>query len=300
MENFLTFIVFFLLVSTLGDVESSSILFYFGVSTYSHRVFIWPLVEELTARGHNVSFLSPYPNKDPHPNPNVTDLVPPQLTHLFSSVFDEDSDRIQDRFNGNRNAIWALLPSLGIKSCELLLQSPEWRDWIWKSQFDLVVVDALYSECGLGLAFKFKARVIYFKAKTVFPWEFDMVGLPLESSWIPDLQHDFPQEMNFLTRVQNTLIPIYNHWYHRWVYQPQLNDLLRTELDLPEMPPIHELQGGISLFLFNSHYTTDYPRSLPPMYVPIAGMVTQVTKLKQLPVVIDFELTRATSLCSLN
>jgi len=275
-----------LLLSNSGIliVKGANILFYFGVATYSHRLIVWPLVEALAARGHKVSFLSPHANKDP-PLPHVTDLVPTELTQLFASAFEGDSDLIRDR-SGNQRAIGKVLATLQYETCKVLLQSPEWKDWIARSQFDLVVMDALFSECGLGLAYKFKARVIYFKTSSISPPEFDMMGLPVESSWIPNIRSRFPQNMNFLTRVENTMIPLVNHFHARWIVHPPLELLLRQELETPEMPSIGELQGNISLFLTNIHYSTDYARSLPPMFVPIAGIVTYATEKKPLTQVI--------------
>lgn len=274
MERYCVWTFLFLLLSSFpGELKSAKILFYFGVSTYSHRIIAWPLVETLAARGHEVSFLSPFPIKKPHPN--VTDLVPEVLHDLFISHFGQDSDLIRDRFTGNRQAVWNFIPFLGLQSCQVLLESSKWQKWISENSFDLVVIDAMYGECGLGLAYKFKARVIYFKTNTLYPWEFDMLGLPLETSWIPDVQYDYKQNMDFWTRVKNTIHPIYNHWYHIWVYHPPLEKVMREGLKLPEMPSIQELQGRISVVLMNAHYSTDYARSIPPMIVPIAGMTTE-------------------------
>ena len=44
-----------------------NILFFLGVSTYSHREVMWPLVEELVSKGHNITFLQTFENKSPHP-----------------------------------------------------------------------------------------------------------------------------------------------------------------------------------------------------------------------------------------
>jgi len=55
--------------------SGANILFFFGMSTYSHRLAVWPLVEKLAEKGHNITFLQPFPNKTPHPN--VTEIVSP-------------------------------------------------------------------------------------------------------------------------------------------------------------------------------------------------------------------------------
>jgi len=56
--------------------SGANILFFFGMSTYSHGVAAWPLVEKLANRGHNITFLHPYANKTPHPK--VTEIVSPK------------------------------------------------------------------------------------------------------------------------------------------------------------------------------------------------------------------------------
>lgn len=64
-------------------VDSANIVFYFAVSSYSHRIPAWPLVEALADQGHNVTFVSPFPSKSP--NPKVNDYTPKKLKEWVDS-----------------------------------------------------------------------------------------------------------------------------------------------------------------------------------------------------------------------
>ena len=75
-------------------ISGANILFFFGMSTYSHRVPVWPLVEKLADKGHNITFLQPFANKSPHPK--VTEIVSPKE---FATALD-DFNFIELRLQG--------------------------------------------------------------------------------------------------------------------------------------------------------------------------------------------------------
>ncbi len=81
--------------------------------------------------------------------------------------------------------------------------------------------------------------------------------------------------MNFGQRVVNTFIPIYAHLVRQWSYFPVLEEILRTKLNIPDMPPLAELERNTSLILMNTHFSEETARSLPPLVVPVGGIHCQ-------------------------
>ncbi|CAG7724753.1 unnamed protein product [Allacma fusca] len=192
-----------LLIVTPDKTSGENILFFFGISTYSHRIPVWPLVEKLVEKGHNVTFVSPFSPKVP--NPKVHEFTPKEITlsmekntegpvalHLRSTVKDQSIKS------------WFGLPNWGLGLCELFLKSPDVRHWISSSKFDLVVIDGLFNDCGLGLAYKFNAPHLIYDTTSIFMWQLEAFGIPNENSWIPDMQYFFPQKMSFLQRLWTT------------------------------------------------------------------------------------------------
>jgi glucuronosyltransferase len=260
------------LFAFVGLGQCANILIYF-VGSYSHRIAIWPLVEELANRGHKLTFLSPFPNKKP--NAKIEELTPKAL----SGIFEGDQGSIEEK-RGPSSA-WDSLGDLGLMSCEAVLQDIEFQTWMKKQngKLDLVIIDALFNECALGIAHKFGAKYIVFSTFTVASWMADLFGLVPESSWIPDIQYHYKEPMTFISRLWTTLIPLRWHYYIKtWSYYPQLEVMLRKELDLPNMPSLMELDANTSLVFLNCHHTTEYARALSPMFIPVGGIHIQDSK----------------------
>lgn len=91
------------------SVNGANIVFYFGVSSYSHRVPAWPLVGALADRGHNVTFISPFAAKNP--NPKVHDYVPTKVKE-WVDTWEDLEDVFQDRKTGRLMDGWTMLPGI--------------------------------------------------------------------------------------------------------------------------------------------------------------------------------------------
>lgn len=151
-------------------VHGANILFYFAVSGYSHRISVWPIIEALANSGHSVTFLSGYPSKNPSSHPNITDFVPQNLNKDLGVA---DLDFIGLRLKNGVSAtddLWNLYYKLSINTCQALMQKQEYMEWINKSSFDLIVINALFNECGFGLVHKFKAKHIMYSPTSALMW----------------------------------------------------------------------------------------------------------------------------------
>ena len=201
---------FLALAAVAPRAHGASILFYFGVSTYSHRNSVWPLVLSLANSGqHRVTFVNIYAPRAEHVHPNVTEFFPQAHS---DTIF---GDTVNIRLEGGRLAsinVAARLPEHGYEVCKELLSSPETEAWIARSKFDLVFIDGIFNECGYGLAHVFGAKTIVFGPTTISSWWPDAFGFPAETSWIPDMIVPFQLPMNFGERVFSTLMPLVQYY----------------------------------------------------------------------------------------
>ncbi|CAG7731239.1 unnamed protein product [Allacma fusca] len=232
------------LTITIGHSFAENILFYFPLASYSHRIPVWPLVTHLADQGHQVTFLSAYPPKDPHPN--VTEIVPKEFGMLLGEH--GETSVVGLRRDGLVPESWGFLDVLGLQFCEVFISNPEYQQWINKSKFDLVVIDGLFNECGLGLVHKFKSKHITYATTAPCMWQIDAFGMIPEANWIPDMQYYFPVQMNIIERLKTA----YN------------------------MLSWHRLRQN----------DEEFARSLPPHVIPVGGMHIQ-NKTKPLPKVIN-------------
>ncbi|CAL8109967.1 unnamed protein product [Orchesella dallaii] len=260
----------FVLTQTVPQVESANIAFFFGISSYSHRIPAWPLVTGLAERGHNVTFISPFPAKKPHPK--VHDLVPKALAEWVLE-WEDLEDVFTERKDGNLAKGWLTLPEFGIEMCKKIYSDDEFVNWVKTSKYDLIFIDALFNDCGYGMAHKFGAKVIQFATSTAFSYYPQSFGNPDETSWIPDMTTPFdPTEVTFKQRLINALIPVASDLYRRWMYFPKLEEITREKLGITDLPKFEEIERNTSLVFINTHYGEEFARSLPPNMVPIGGI----------------------------
>ena len=266
-------------------VNGASILFYFGLATYSHRVAVWPLVERLAADGHDVTFLSGYLPKKP--NKNVTEFSPKALVDFMSSSFGADSDLIAIRMAGQHVAIWDAIQEFGVTMCDILMNDQEYLGLLKNKKFDLVVMDMLNNDCAYGIIHYQKTKFVIYDTTHPMQWQYDMFGIPAETSYITDLAHGYKLPMSFPTRFINTLRPLM--WYYGRVFNvyPKLEATINNGLGLTgdNALSIKTLEKNCSLVFTNTHFSVEHSRSLPQLFVPVAGLHIEKSKA-ELPKVI--------------
>ncbi|ODM99116.1 UDP-glucuronosyltransferase 2A3 [Orchesella cincta] len=264
---------FSLLLSVFSgiSVSGSNILFFHAVATASHKIAIWPLAERLADAGHNVTYIFPV-NKKMGSHPKIEELTPSKMVKLMSD-FVSDFD-INIRLNDKVDEWTATAFSRSIEFCEAFYDSPEIQEWLARPglDYDLMILDTL-SECGYGLVYKFKAKHITFVPVSMTPFLSDGIGIVPESSSIPDVTQKFkPSETSFMNRVRNTLMVLL--WRYGYLdFSSNVLPVIESKLNLTDFPPIEEFERNTSLVLVNHHFIEDYPRSFPPMVVPISGLL---------------------------
>ncbi|CAL8083081.1 unnamed protein product [Orchesella dallaii] len=262
----------FIILLSIQDFRITStknILFFWGMSGYSHRITIWPLVEKLADKGHNVTFFSPHHPKKPTVHPNITEIVP---TNLFQDI-GMGYDPAEVRLKGGITAVENLWPSYlecGVQLCRRIAKDPDILNWLNSASFDLVVINGLFNDCGLAVAYKFNASTITYGTSSLFQWWEEVYGFPTEN--YPEFHYHLPVNMTFPQQVWNTFTPLYWSVFRSWYYLPLIESIIRPALNLPNMPSLLELDQRNSLLLANTHFSEEFPRSLPPWIVPVGGM----------------------------
>jgi len=265
--TYITYVLLFSTESAFGE----NILFYWGVSGYSHRLAVWPLLEALSARGHNVTFISPRKLKGPPKSESlITDIVPKNLAR--DSALSGVNYAMQRWERGELFAqdMWEAYIGSGKRACRSIMNDPEVLDWLKRSTFDLIVIDSLFNDCGYALVEYYNAPHINFSPTAVFPWMTDSYGFPDEN--LPEMQYFYPKQMNFIQRVLNLLRPL--DWLRKRYFDvyPELEALTQKALGLKERPNFDAIERNVSLVMVYTHTSIDMPRSLPPMFVDVGGM----------------------------
>jgi len=256
--------------------QGANILFFHLFSSYSHRIAVWPLVEALAARGHKVTIHQPYDPK--HPNPKVREFFPKGLQDIWKKV---NEDGGIETFGGVvvnlriEQGPFATLqtdvecPSQGLSLCDKLLSLPETLEFVNNNHFDLVVIDALFNECAYGLAKVWAAKtIVYFTTHPSGVWGIETLGFlgTAEPSWISDMIIPYQMPMSFINRVLTTVCATAMHLVKEYYYYPRMDQLLKDKLNISDIS-VSSMTRETDLVLYNSHFSEELPRSLPPMFV---------------------------------
>ena len=262
----------------LSCAQCASILFYSGPTTYSHRIALMPFAERLAADGHDVTYLSgSLPKK---PNVNVTEFSPKALQDFTEARFGTHTDLVQMRMDGVHIDVWYHLEDIGTGMCEILMQDEEYLNLVKNKKFDLVVLDMFNNECAYGLIHYQKAKFVIYNPTHPMQWHYDLFGIPAETSWISDLAYGYEYPMSFPQRFMNTLRHV--RWYYTRVYNmyPKLEAMINKGLGLEgdNAVSIQDVQHNVSVVFTCTHYSVDYSRSLPPLFVNVPGLHVENTK----------------------
>jgi len=271
-----------------ATVFSARILFLFAGGNVSHKLGVWPFVRGLAGAGHNVTFVSSS-DKKLVGSERVRDVTPAAFKLLHTDAM-YNSDRLKDRLEGKQ---WDMSSEgydmASLWFCETIMKAyqedPEFREVIDNGHYDLVILNGIFSECGFFITHHLGLKVILYSPTTILPWFHGSFGAPVEASTIPEMLVQVSYPPTLLDRMWN----VYRHsigYNRRDAFSRNLEALFRQNFKVKsKVPSLVELERNVSLVFVNTHYSTDYARSLPPMFVSVGGMQCW-EEIRKLPKVI--------------
>ncbi len=78
--------------------------------------------------------------------------------------------------------------------------------------------------------------------------------------------------MTFLQSVKNELLSL--QWQYRRYTEtfPIIEAMLKKGLQIPDLPPLDEIERNTSIIFTYNHPSDEYPRSLAPNFIDIGGI----------------------------
>lgn len=142
MRSFESLIVFLFL--TVASTESARILGVFPIPSRSHAILGQPIFVELAKRGHEVTFISPYPLKNPPKGYRDVLITEKRLFEIFDNQISQAFEKIdQNPFLEMKEGFEYLRKmseyAITDKAVQALLNDKD-------EQFDLVFLDTLLSK----------------------------------------------------------------------------------------------------------------------------------------------------------
>lgn len=259
------FLTLLAILVTFKEVSSLKILGIFPYQGKSHFFVFQPYLHELVKRGHDVTVISYFPQKQPIQN--YTDISLAGKEKIY-----EDIIELEQTFFSMLKTFNLILDT-GLQNCRTLLENENVQR-LWKSQekFDVVLVEAFFTDCSLGLAYKLGAPIVALTTHFIMVQHYDRFAIPYQF-----LQ--FGPAPNFSYRFLVTLLLEFTKVYGRWTVQSNEEKILATYFD--DLPPLEEIGREIKLLLPYTHSTLFGPKALPENIKEVGGY--HVAKAKALP-----------------
>ncbi|XP_069681767.1 UDP-glycosyltransferase UGT5-like [Periplaneta americana] len=271
VRKHLTFITLLLLCS---NVASYKILALFPHIARSHYVMGEALLKGLAARGHHVTVVSHFPQKNPIPNFKDISLV-------GATTVAVEQIQLVNVGTGNIPFTINMLATMAMDVCETTLPAAPIQE-LMKSQekYDLIITELFNTDCMFGFVHKFKVPFISIATSVLMPWSSERFANPENPSYIPHHFLGHSDRMTFFERMLNVFYQETTKWaYHKYMDIP--TQKIARKYFGESLPPLADIARNTSLLLVNSHFSLNQPRPFVPNIVEVGGM--HITPPKPLP-----------------
>ncbi|CAK1556340.1 unnamed protein product [Leptosia nina] len=262
--------------------DAANILLVIPFTTKSHYINLKPIGFELARRGHNVTVITPYREKEYPPNyhqvmvkdTKIWDALGTERPNVFTMV-DLNAEEFHNKI------IW---PG-GLALTEEALKSTEVQDLLSSNaKFDLIINEQFFQEAFYALAVKYNAPLALVITHGNCMKHNFVTRNPLQWATITHELLNLHHPTSFLGRLRNMYFSLYElFWWKFWFLIKQEELMYKHIPGLPDpMPSLYEVQKNASLLLVNSHFSVDSPIAYLPNIIEIGG-IHVVNSNKSLP-----------------
>nr|QBK47175.1 UDP-glycosyltransferase UGT42H1 [Chilo suppressalis] len=260
----MTFLCVCVLVTILTCSSSAlKILSVFPYPGKSHFIVVRVLLRELARKGHDVTVISYYPEKNPPQN--YHDIV-----LSGESIAAEDSLSIEDFNYMSVIQTSFYLTLTGKENCEILLSNKEVQDLVKrKTKFDVVLVEQFNSDCALGLAYKLNAPVVGVTTHIMMPWHYNRYGISYNPSYVSFHFLKGGTKPTLYQRLERVVFDAYFKILYYVITQRSNQNVLAKYYN--DIPPLEDLAREIKCLLISQHFTLTSSGLYPANVIEVGG-----------------------------
>ncbi|XP_037040047.1 UDP-glucosyltransferase 2-like isoform X4 [Bradysia coprophila] len=259
-------------------VSAANILGLMGVPSPSHHNWNRNIFYKLAARGHNLTILSADVDRDATPGVHYI-WAEEVYSHLYNG---SRGFNLMDMTK--EGPFEELLSFYGWlrRSCEGYYKSKGFQtllDYPDDFKFDLILVDYSCEPCLLGFSKKFNyPPTVGVSAFSLPHYTYHFVGGHRHFSYVPHFNAEYESKMNFIERLDNFLLYMWDDWFYLYKFLPQQDVAMKAAFNDPNLPDVRTLLRKIILALCNTHYSIQKSEPLPPNIIPVGGLQIQEPK----------------------
>ncbi|NP_001243980.1 UDP-glycosyltransferase UGT39B1 precursor [Bombyx mori] len=262
----------FLFVVVTGLCESANILYVMPFTSKSHHIMLKPIGLELARRGHNVTVITGFRDKNAPANYRQIQVDQKEIWDVIGTkrpnVFDMVGVSTEEFHN-------MILWRGGLGFTNLTLNSAEVKSFLAEdNKFDLVICEQFFQEAMNILAHKYKAPLVLVTTFGNCMRHNIMIRNPLQLATVISEFLEVRNPTSFFARLRNVYFTVYEYvWWRYWYLEEQEKLVKKYIPNLEEpVPTLLEMQKNASLILINGHFSFDTPAAYLPNIIEIGGV----------------------------
>ncbi|XP_065368995.1 UDP-glucosyltransferase 2-like [Calliphora vicina] len=245
-------------------LNAAHILSVFGVPMHSQYAFIEPLLKELARRGHQITSITNFPQKE-----NITnfrDVVVEKNTNLFNDFQNFTSENIEANYYEMVDEIY----NRAFQICINIQNDATVRQILDNEKIDLILLQVFFSESFFGLSEYLKAPMVGISNAGTMVSIDELVGNISPLSYIPNMILPL-REMDFWQRFLNVILYFVELTHYYYKYMPVQKQIYKFYYPNAQLT-FEEAQKNFSLVLLNDHFSLTTPRPYVPNMIEVAGL----------------------------
>ncbi|XP_052756326.1 UDP-glycosyltransferase UGT5-like [Galleria mellonella] len=265
----------FLAVAAFSNIcDAYRILVVFPSPGKSHNILGVNVVKHLLKAGHEVTYITPFPVKNPHPKLQQLD-VSDNFDLLDEKTLDVKTLLNKEISFDSPITMFEITNDFFAKT----IQNPNvvkvFNDTSQK--FDVVIAEWMYNDAYSGIATLFDCPFIWFSTIEPHSIILSLIDESTNPAYVPDSLSSNIPPFNFKERVSGLFFQLlssaFKTFYWNGVAEREFERLLGPYLIQrgKAIPSFSDVNYNVSLVLGNSHVSLGQAIRLPQNYIPVGG-----------------------------
>lgn len=254
----------------------------------SHFFVFRRLLLALAEKGHEITIISYFPEKNPPRG--YREIILDKPLYPVTEAVDVAAFGVP-RLNKYKEILE--LAHEGRYACEYGLSAEPVQQLIKSKdeKFDIIITEYFDTPCFLGFAYMYSVPVVAMSSCTLIDYYNPIFGNPDNPAYIPNNLLFYSDEIPFLGRVEQTLYGILDKVAYKLLIEVPSTKIARTHFG-NDMPDLWKIEHNTSLILVNAHFSLTLPRPLVPTVVDVGGLhIGKVQKLPQVMHSVKYDLS---------
>uniref|UniRef100_A0A336L5U5 UDP-glucuronosyltransferase n=1 Tax=Culicoides sonorensis TaxID=179676 RepID=A0A336L5U5_CULSO len=260
--------------------DAANILAIFHTPSKSHLLLAQPLLFELAREGHEVTVVSPFPEKNPPKG--YIDIAVPEVIEFTRNHWKTIFDHVNDDY-------FTIITRM-IKSCAVMtnntLTHPKVKKLISNSmsvKFDLLFIEVFLNDAFLGFAELFDCPVIVMSTVGMTPWANDYIGNPTPISYLHNGLLPYSDKMSIKEKFISLAVNVVERLITYFYLHPKQNAIFSFNFPNSRKTLSELRKEKVSVLFLNSHSSFTSPRPYFKNVVEVGGMQIKNDTNEELP-----------------